>query len=597
MTKYTAPHQLPIIEPETDFIKETNVASALARDINAVAMAVNAAISASKFYRGGLSGSDPDANGVGISHISSGTGAQALGLPVSQPGLLINVPFGVLGTRVFITAEEIPQMFGQRKTSTGWRPWADMSKPFYLGGAATTAAAPMNNMDTLPTGAFSLSTPVAAADLGVPLSSSGVGFTIRFGSLDYVFQIVFSQETPSRILTRFKFSGAFSEWSDPIGSRIPQNPSGSGSAASGMKLIPCALTLGQGTTLAPTSRQYRIPFKFNAPINRWRLHITDRNPHNGEHVGAGINISNVYLGNHATNGSFTATPTRIGGGILLDALPDGEWMSAWRTESLGDNVEKILSYDYTSTAAPFAGVGGAYNTSNLDSAAVQFLNGDSTPLKTAAFDIWFEVETYATTPVIAAFGDSLSSGAQATLPCHESVVSLLARREKALPVHFAVSGNAMQDWAADASSYKWTRWEHLGRADVVLWAMGHNDVYRGRSFSQMRADFDICYPLIISRVAPVVVGATVTTRNEPSNPAMHEVRDQWNTWMLAQADSPLADGRVRDVFDFAAAINNGDLLKPQYDSGDNLHLNTAGYVAEVATINHRITTPPVVYAL
>ena len=532
-------------------------------------------------------------------NVSTSVVAEGVGFPVFRPGTFKQVSYGTTGVQTYVTADSSPRTFQRRRTSAGWAlTWSEVSTGF-RGGMQKTLS-DWTDLDTAPTGSYSISTPTAADDMGLPDSRPGIVQVWRYGSAEYGLQIFITLDSPTKWYTRYKTTGGWSAWTSPMagsgGGGETTVVTTNATPGSGMKLVPCAITLGQGTTLAPTSRQFRIPFKFNAPINRWRLHITDRNPHNGEHVGAGINIGNVYLGNHASNGSFTGTPTRIGGFIPLSNLPDGEWVSAWRTEPLGNNVEKILSYDYTSTSAPFYAVGGAYNTSNMNSAAVQFLNGDSEPLNKAAFDIWFEVETYATTPVIAAFGDSLSSGAGATLPCHESALSVLARRERALPVHFAVSGNAMQDWANDTKSYKWTRWEHLGRADVVLWGMGHNDVYRGRSFTQMRADFDTCYPLIISRVAPVVVGATVTTRNEPSNPAMHDVRKQWNTWMLEQANSPMADGRVRDVFDFAAAINNGDLLKPEYDSGDQLHLNTAGYIAEVATINHRVTTPPVMYA-
>lgn len=46
MTTYTDPHSLPIIEPNSDKIKDGAEASALAGDINALAMAANAAISA-----------------------------------------------------------------------------------------------------------------------------------------------------------------------------------------------------------------------------------------------------------------------------------------------------------------------------------------------------------------------------------------------------------------------------------------------------------------------------------------------------------------------------------------------------------------------
>ena len=328
MTTFTNPHNLPLIEPETDYIKDGNEVSALAGDINALAMATASAISAegersesaAKWYKGGASGTDINALETGLYHISSGGVASDLGLPVNFPGHLWNMPFGTLGTRIFITSEEVPRTFGQRKTSSGWQTWNDMTNPWFLGGAATTAPK-LNSLDALPTGAVSISSVGVARDLGLPLEEPSIVATYRYGSANYVYQEQVTLTSPSSVRTRRKLSTAFSEWTDPIGSRIPPASGGASTPGSGMKLIPLALTLGQGTQSAPDTRQYRIPFQFNAPINRWRLHITDRNPHTGEHVGTGINIANVYLGNHATNGSFTGTPTRIGGGIPLVAYP------------------------------------------------------------------------------------------------------------------------------------------------------------------------------------------------------------------------------------------------------------------------------------
>lgn len=583
--------------------KDAGFAAKLAEDMKVLALTADTAIgvegaraeAAASWYKGGVTAETVLADlPNGAYHVSSGAIATALGLPVPQPGTLEIIQFGTLGIRNFQTSEAVPATYGQRKTSTGWQAWEDLRNSWYKGGAAV-ADPKLNDIDALPTGSVTVSTASVAAALGLPEAESSVVETWRFGTLDYAIQRQTTMTTPARVRTRWKTSGAFSAWSDPIGSLIPDVVGGGSGPASGMKLVPLAATLGQGTQTAPTSRTYRIPLNFNAPITRWRLHITDRNPHTGEHVGAGINITDVFIGDHAGNGDFTAAPVRIGGGILLDTLAGGEWFSAWRSEPLGAGVDRLLSYAYTSTAAPFAAVAGAFNTSAAVPGDVDFPDAAQTVYKTAAFDIWIEAETYSGTPVYAAFGDSLSSGAQATFPCLESAVSIYARAHKGLPVHYAVSGNAMQDWAEDTAAYKWIRWEHLDKADVVLWGMGHNDVYRGRTLAQMQADFNLCYPFVTARMGRAVVAATVTPRNVPADPAMHAVRNAWNAWLKEQVGA-MSNGRVRDVFDFDAVIADGDTIKPAYNSGDDIHLNTAGYEAEAAAVSRPISAPPVMYA-
>lgn len=45
MTKFTSPHNLPIIEPATDFIKSANSTSALAGAINSLSLSTGSALS------------------------------------------------------------------------------------------------------------------------------------------------------------------------------------------------------------------------------------------------------------------------------------------------------------------------------------------------------------------------------------------------------------------------------------------------------------------------------------------------------------------------------------------------------------------------
>ncbi|OHF01603.1 hypothetical protein CORC01_03093 [Colletotrichum orchidophilum] len=70
------------------------------------------------------------------------------------------------------------------------------------------------------------------------------------------------------------------------------------------------------------------------------------------------------------------------------------------------------------------------------------------------------------------------------------------------------------------------------------------------------------------------IGATITpfsgTGQSYADPAREQTRLRVNKWILE-------NGTFDQVVDFASFIGEGDQLKPQFDSGDHLHPNVAGY--------------------
>ncbi|MEQ4726046.1 GDSL-type esterase/lipase family protein [Nonomuraea sp. B19D2] len=75
-----------------------------------------------------------------------------------------------------------------------------------------------------------------------------------------------------------------------------------------------------------------------------------------------------------------------------------------------------------------------------------------------------------------------------------------------------------------------------------------------------------------------VVGATIMPMKGsalPYSPAAEAVRDQVNRWIRTS-------GAYDHVADFDAVVRQSadpDSLRPQYHSGDGIHLNDAGYDA------------------
>ena len=449
--------------------------------------------------------------------------------------------------------------------------------------------------DDAPDGVVSVWNATGALAVGLPTPDLGTVFTVRFGNAGRQIWRTLSNTT----YERSRDGGVWGGWvRTDAGDSAPKGHDhddryqmkGTGIASererpgSGTKVVPLSLTLGQPTASAPVSATYRVPQRWNAPITRWRLCATNRSVRRGDPVGTGIQVDGMWVGEHAGNGAFTTTPIRAVGPFTVP--DDGSvYRSGWLNTPVGDRRDMLFSYQYTATTGPVLQVAGAYTTTAK-------VAGDTAPTglslgKTAALDLWIEAETYADTPVVAVLGDSLSSGAQATLPCYDSAVSIYARNVGALPVHYAASSDTLSDWVADPSEYKVTRWDHLASADVCLIAMGHNDIYGlGHTAAQVRADFATALAMVKDHVAPHAVVSTITPRNA-GTAEQHAIRRDHNSWLSGQVGA----GSVRDLFDFDLVITGGtDAILPAYNA-DGIHFNTAGYTAQAASITRPLTSP------
>lgn len=345
-----------------------------------------------------------------------------------------------------------------------------------------------------------------------------------------------------------------------------------------LKVTPLALTTGQSNALHNAAQSVRVPVRFNAPLVRWRLHIRNWNPRTGTVTAAPVDFTGLWLADTSGAGTVTGTPTQISPAFTTPANGD-EWVSDWVDTPLGGDVERLLCFGYTSTAQPPRLIGGSYQNHDPAQAISGAAHGANS---VSPFDMWIEAETPATTPVVAGVGDSMTSGTGATLPVHESWVSQYARTIGGLPLHLSHHGDSMSGFLG-LNSGKVTRWDHLARADAVVWGLGQNDLGDGRSFEQMKADFATLRPIVEAAVGPVHYVSTIQPRN--SWDASQEAdRIAWNAWITAQG--------FRGVLDFASVVSaDGDTIRPEYDSGDGGHLNTAGYAAEAASITVPLTAP------
>lgn len=372
--------------------------------------------------------------------------------------------------------------------------------------------------------------------------------------------------SPAQHWTRFS-SSTWSGWTRIDVGAVEFPSGGAGSSPSAFKTVPLALTVAGGQRAGATSGSFRMPVNFAATVRRWRLHFRNNNPRfHGD--GPNATISSVYFGPATTGGQFSGAPTLISSGLATDG---GEAVTRWSSTPIEADTQYAVSYAFAATSTNQV-VGGGWSASSVNSTTATLTRVTNLPL-----DAWIEAEVEPTVPVIAAFGDSLSSGISATLPVFDSWLSQYCRQHGALPVHYAASGDSMEYWS-DPTHYKWQRWQHLSRPDAVVHAMGSNDVFAaGRTLEEMKSRREATMQVLADLVSPVIFSATITPRNATTG-EQEGLRKSYNTWLKTFPDA------ARDVFDFVPAVSSDDeTILPEFNT-DGVHLNTAGYAALADTI-------------
>lgn len=418
-------------------------------------------------------------------------------------------------------------------------------------------------------------------DLHWPDNIRGVLYVSKIGSSVSQFYVTY-EETP-RIFARTSSGATWRAWAQIGGASAPVVTV----PASGMKRVGVPITAGHSGSDAPLEACVRMPLLYQAPILRWRLRIQDINPRSGVTRSGQININGIWLGTHTGSGAMTGA-VQVASAITI---PDGaaEYRTPWVNTPLTAGTEYLLSFGYTKATAPWAMLGYSYQTADDADASVANPVG-MTKLGTAPFSIAIEAETYAHTPVIASFGDSNSVGVGSTNGVHDSWLSQLCRRLKALPDHRGSSGDTMVG-SLTASAYKYTRFSDLTRPDCVLHAMGQNDAaITDNTLATLQSNLATTATAVLAGISPNMYLVNLMPRTTDPWAGFEALRQSYNTWLAT------LPGGGRDLFNIAAAISTDDLtITPAYDSGDGIHLNTAGFGQVQAAFTRPVTTPPVQY--
>lgn len=521
----------------------------------------------------------------GVHEVWNGNTAAALGLPVARVGLVTVSRFGTEGNITFDTRDQYTyERWVALVISDTVQEWTKLEpipevENWWNG---STPVLPDTDILSLPNGIHTLWSTVTALSMGLPNPSLGSLEVARWGTGAGWIKWTTRTNPPTVWMTVERSKNVLDPWVRIDGSGSASNAA---PASSGFKVVPLALTRGNGGgTKAATAGSVRIPLRFNAPIVRWRVHMVDGNPRSSQRLNTTFDITGMFVGDDAGAGAMdNIVPL---GSFSKSAATGDDLVTPWFTDPIGDDQTRMLSFGYTASTAPIALAGGAYLST--DSSDAGGTSGTWTRSETAPFDIWIEAETYAGTPVIAVIGDSLSCGIGTTMPVQHSMLSKYARDHGALPVHYAHSGDTIAN-SLSATADKYARWTNLARADACLVAIGSNDIFAlGATLNEMETRHAEIVELASRYISPNVYIATITPRDAITGDK-ETIRRSFNTYLES------ARNVSRQTYDFVSPVSTDDeTLRPEY-SADGTHLTAAGYTAQAASITVPMTSPAPAY--
>lgn len=523
-----------------------------------------------------LSGSLENAP-VGVVEIYGFDEAAKLKLPKAAGGLLETVMWGpsnyfqtyTVGNKATGEHEVWTTMYSKGETPV----WDKVGAQIYR-----MTAAQIGTLENAPVGVVELWGKDDAQALGLPVAKGGLLETVKWGASNF-FQ---TYKVSSASGGQEEWSTAYAKGQKPVWKKTSTDAAGAANVSpSGLKTVPLALTLGTSSAQnRPAKGSCRLKIQYNAPIQRFRVCMSNRNPISGKSTGATVTVSKVTIGGHVGGGKFTGAPKQIAANLSIPA--DGApAYGPWQTYQIDPMAEMLLGYDYAASGEVSGLLGSSWKTATGTSTTIA--PDDLSTDWLAPLDIWLEVETLSTTPVIAVMGDSLSSGVGATWSVFDSWLSQYCRRVGALPVHYSASGDNARSWAGDFNSYKWTRWDGTTAPDTLIWALGSNDFGGSVPLTETQDNTLKIIEQVRKKWNPSLYTTTITPRQNRFTDQDETNRRTYNAWLKQRT-------WARAVFDFDAAINDGaNGIKAEYNS-DDVHLKTIGYTVEAELIPANIVT-------
>lgn len=327
-------------------------------------------------------------------------------------------------------------------------------------------------------------------------------------------------------------------------------------------------------TDAEPQRHVRLPVRLPATVNAWDLTLKNFNERSGTRFGD-LDFTDVYIAPRAVdaNGDYTAdfaeTPVNLG-----TPSPLGGPTSNGRRfviENIGYTLEAgreyILSYAYydPDSSPNHLGIGGSYN--GIEPGGVASMSVSNEWSQYTPLDVYLTLRAPETTPTIAFLGSSSETGLHSPYPLRDSWAWRVAESRGAFPVMLGQSGQTL---AGLSSGFVWTKVGAMDRVDEAWLCAGSNDVYSGADLATVQGRHGVVADRVRAHLSDRIVGVDVFPR-ATETAAVRNVRTAYNAWLRE-----LPHG-LSAAFDRAAAVSDASgLLKPEYNAGDDTHLNGDG---------------------
>lgn len=425
-----------------------------------------------------------------------------------------------------------------------------------------------DNLDTLPLGyrVHTVWSGTVAAALNLPTITLGTVISTRFGSEAGTQMWMPRVVAGEQLWTRSELSGGWGAWTRVDAGAVENVRMLRSAAAGTLKTAALPLTLGYGGGQTTGSGTTVVLQHMPKTTRRVQLHLVNRSVRYAMSDSAPVNISEASIGLHTSGGNASSWTTLPGTG-------NTEYTSGWiDVPEAWQGKDVAVRYTWSSNGQVQLNMGTGWTNGSKDNTPPLFA--------------WLELEVPASTPVVAAFGDSLSSGVSSSRPVVDSFIDQYARQIGAVPTHWSHSGDKASGWQGKAER-KWFMYgDAIAAPDAMVYFMGSNDLSEGVNLAEMQARISETAAAIRAKLTPVLFGATLLPRtNQPAGSTFETVRRQVNAWLPNS-------GLFRAVFPFAAAVSSDDEnLDPAIDA-DGVHLTTAGYGRLAAAINQPMIQPP-----
>lgn len=489
--------------------------------------------------------------------------AIALGLPYSVAGRIFNYVIGSYVQQSQFTIETPSRQINRLWNGTSWGAWGLTS--MLIGNLQNVAG---DDKARTIDGLYIVASTAVAITLGLPEPMYGTMERLTWSSANIV-RWTFRPHGTGRSYEMSYENGVWSNW----------RPGGAG-----VKLAAVALTTSGPIAISTqTAVHGRVPIKIAVDAYRYRFHFRNYNyrmwtSYPGSLSFLGATIGEAILDGGEVTHNFKSTPESILGPLTTN-VNAGIWSTPWVNKTMKNNTPYLMGYAYNSPAQNnFASVGGGWlssDTSELGSATATMAKTTQLPL-----DIWMEVEVDADTRIIAYLGDSLTAGVSADLPVYDSWANRHALKQGALPLLYGFSGDGFGGYV-NAAQPKLTKWAHLPRPNVLINALGSNNIFQGNEIPTIKTQMKTALDLVTAVTTTNLYHATILPRYE-AHAAYEANRKLWNEYL--QTDLP-----YNAVATFEAAEKfvdlTGDLLDVKWGaSSTDFHLKRSGYARYAAQV-------------